>query len=64
MCKRCSDVFEAAVAHNSAPCSDPAASSEALRPKLLAALSGTVPACSTVWEFIRLKGSVELKAFG
>ena len=45
---RCWDVFEAAVAHNSAPCSDPAASSEALRPKLLAPLSGAVPACSTV----------------
>ena len=46
--KRCWDVFEAAVAHNSAACSDPAASSEALRPKLLAPLSGAVPACSTV----------------
>ena len=42
------------MAHNSAACSDPAASSEALRPKLLAALSGTVPAYSTVGE--RLSG--------
>ena len=39
-------VFEAAVAHGSTPCSDPAASSNTLRPKPLATLSGTASACA------------------
>ena len=46
-------VFEAAAAHGSTPCSDPAASaasSDTLRPKPLATLSGTASACSSVWE--------------
>ena len=52
MCKRpsCTGarmcVFESAVAHGSTPCSDPAASSNTLRPKPLATLSGTASACA------------------